>query len=53
MTAPIFVAQSQNSEQKIRDYHHEMVFLSRQVDKLKEAILQIASETGVKLSVEL
>jgi len=38
---------------QMRDYHHEMVFLSRQVDKLKEAILQIAQETGVKLAVDL
>ena len=38
---------------QVRDYHHEMVFLSHQVDKLKEAILQIAQETGVKLTVQL
>jgi uncharacterized coiled-coil DUF342 family protein len=38
---------------QIRDYHHEMVFLSHQVDKLKQAILQIAQETGVNLAVEL
>lgn len=38
---------------QVRDYHHEMIFLSRQVDKLKEAILQIAQETGIKLTVEL
>ncbi len=38
---------------QIREYHHEMIFLSRQVDRLKDAILQIARETGVKLTVEL
>lgn len=38
---------------QVRDYHHEMVFLSHQVDRLKEAILQIAQATGVKLTVEL
>lgn len=38
---------------QIRDYHHEMVVLSHQVDKMRQAIKQIARETGVKLSVEL
>ena len=38
---------------QIRDYHQEMVMLSRQVDRLREAIKQIAEETGVKLKVEL
>ena len=38
---------------QIRDYHHEMVLLSHQVDKLREAILQIAQETGIKLTVQL
>lgn len=38
---------------QIRDYHHEMVILSHQVDKMREAIKQIAQETGVKLKVEL
>ena len=38
---------------QVRDYHHEMVVLSHQVDKMRDAIKQIARETGVKLSVEL
>jgi uncharacterized coiled-coil DUF342 family protein len=38
---------------QVRDYHHEMIFLSHHVDKLRDAILQIAAETGVKLKVEL
>jgi uncharacterized coiled-coil DUF342 family protein len=38
---------------QVRDYHHEMVILPHQVDRMREAIKQIARETGVKLSVEL
>lgn len=38
---------------QVRDYHNESIFLSRHVDKLTEAIKQIAAETGVKLRVEL
>lgn len=38
---------------QIRDYHHEMVMFTHQVDRMREAIKQIARETGVKLSVEL
>jgi uncharacterized coiled-coil DUF342 family protein len=38
---------------QVRDYHHEMIILSHQVDKMRDAIKQIARETGVKLSVEL
>ena len=38
---------------QVRDYHNEMKFMSHQMDKLRDAILQIARETGVKLSVEL
>jgi uncharacterized coiled-coil DUF342 family protein len=38
---------------QIRDYHHEMLMFSRQFDRLKEAIMQIAKETGVELKVEL
>ncbi len=38
---------------QVRDYHNEMTFVSHQVDKLREAILQIAQQTGVKLSVDL
>lgn len=38
---------------QVRDYHHEMIVLSHQVDKMRDAIKQIARETGVKLSVEL
>ena len=38
---------------QVRDYHNESLALSHQFDKLREAILQIARETGVKLSVEL
>ena len=38
---------------QVRDYHNEMRFMSHQMDKLRDAILQIAKETGVKLSVEI
>ncbi len=38
---------------QVRDYHHEMIMLNHTVDKLREAILQIAQETGIKLKVEL
>jgi uncharacterized coiled-coil DUF342 family protein len=38
---------------QMRDYHNEMTVTSHQMDKLREVILQIAKETGVKLSVEL
>lgn len=38
---------------QVRDYHQEMVFLNHHVDKLTEAVKQIARETGVKLTVEL
>lgn len=38
---------------QVRDYHNEMKFMSHQMDKLREAILQIAQETGIKLKVEL
>ncbi|HET8709240.1 MAG TPA: hypothetical protein VFL85_03070 [Candidatus Saccharimonadales bacterium] len=38
---------------QVRDYHNEMLAQSRQMDRLREAILQIAKETGVKLEVEL
>lgn len=38
---------------QVRDYHREMVLLSHQVDKMRDAIKQIANETGVKLTVEL
>ncbi len=38
---------------QVRDYHNEMKFMSHQMDKLREAILQIAKETGVKLAVEI
>lgn len=38
---------------QVRDYHHEMIFLTHSIDKLRDAILQIARETGVKLKVEL
>lgn len=38
---------------QVRDYHNESIMLNRHVDKLTEAIKQIAKETGVKLSVEL
>lgn len=37
----------------IVEYHQEMVMLTRQVDRLREAIKQIAEETGVKLKIEL
>lgn len=38
---------------QVRDYHNEMKFMSHQMDKLRDAILQIAKETGVKLNVEI
>lgn len=38
---------------QVRDYHNEMKFMSHQLDKLRDAILQIAQETGVKLNVEI
>jgi uncharacterized coiled-coil DUF342 family protein len=38
---------------QVRDYHTEMKVTSHQMDKLREAILQIAQETGVKLTVEI
>ena len=38
---------------QVRDYHNEMKFMSHQMDKLRDAILQIAKETGVKLQVEI
>jgi uncharacterized coiled-coil DUF342 family protein len=38
---------------QVRDYHNEMKFMSHQMDKLRDAILQIARETGVKLTVEI
>lgn len=38
---------------QVRDYHNETMFMSHQLDKLRDAILQIAKETGVKLSVEI
>jgi uncharacterized coiled-coil DUF342 family protein len=38
---------------QVRDYHNEMTVVSHQIDRLRDAILQIAQETGVKLSVEL
>ncbi len=38
---------------QVRDYHNEMKFMSHQMDKLRDAILQIAKETGIKLTVEI
>lgn len=38
---------------QVRDYHNEMTITSHQMNKLREAILQIAHETGVKLNVEI
>ena len=38
---------------QVRDYHNEMKFMSHQIDKLRDAILQIAQETGVKLSIDI
>ncbi len=38
---------------QVRDYHNEMKFMSHQIDKLRDAILQIAQETGIKLKVEI
>ena len=31
---------------QVRDYHNEMTVTSHQMDKFREAILQIAQETG-------
>lgn len=38
---------------QVRDYHHETMFMSHHMDRLRDAILQIAHETGVKLRVEV
>lgn len=38
---------------QVRNYHNEMIITSHQMDKLRDAILQIAQETGVKLNVEI
>ena len=38
---------------QVRDYHNEMIVTSHQIDKLRDAILQIAKETGIKLKVEI
>lgn len=38
---------------QVRDYHTETILLTRQLDRLRDAIRQIAEETGVKLRVEL
>ena len=38
---------------QVRDYHTETQFMSHQLDKLRDAILQIAQETGIKLRVEI
>lgn len=38
---------------QVRDYHHETMVMSHQIDKLRDAILQIAQETGVKLRAEI
>jgi uncharacterized coiled-coil DUF342 family protein len=38
---------------QVKDYHNEMTFSSHQLNKLRDAILQIAQETGVKLKTEL
>jgi uncharacterized coiled-coil DUF342 family protein len=38
---------------QVRDYHNEMTFSSHQLSKLRDAILQIAQETGIKLNVEI
>lgn len=38
---------------QVRDYHNETLVMSHQMDRLRDAILQIARETGVKLKFEL
>jgi hypothetical protein len=38
---------------KVRNYHNESMALSHNFDKLREAVLQIARETGIKLQVDL
>jgi uncharacterized coiled-coil DUF342 family protein len=38
---------------QVRDCHNEMTFSSHQLNKSRDAILQIAQETGVKLNTEL
>ena len=34
---------------EVKDYHVELILLSKKVDRLAEAVRQIAEETGVKL----
>lgn len=38
---------------QIRDFTAELSAQSRQMDRLREAILQIAKETGIKLQADL
>lgn len=38
---------------QIKDYHQELLMLSRKVDRLEQAIMHIAQETGVKLRFKL
>jgi uncharacterized coiled-coil protein SlyX len=38
---------------QVRDYHNETIILTHQVDRLREAIKQIAEETGITLKVAL
>lgn len=38
---------------QVRDYHNETLMMSNQINRLRDAILQIARETGIKLAVDL
>lgn len=37
---------------QLKDYHVELLLLSKKVDRLEQAILHIAQETGVKLKFD-
>lgn len=37
---------------EVKDYHVELILISKKVDRLAEAVRQIASETGVKLKFD-
>jgi uncharacterized coiled-coil DUF342 family protein len=38
---------------QVKDYHEETMVIKHQLDQMREAIKQIAAETGVKLKFEL
>ncbi len=37
---------------QLKDYHVELLLLSKKVDRLEQAIMHIAQETGVKLKFD-